>query len=124
MGIGSALGRVFKKIGGGLASPTAIKALKVVSPMIPVAGPVMATAVELVGSAEGTFPESGAGPTLRKPWVRHQLAKRLREEQLEEKRIDALIELALLVYKGEAKITKPKKASKTDEAAEKAADKA
>ena len=107
MSIGSGLKRVFLKIGGGVKSPKAIGLMEVVAPYIPIAGPVLALALGRVAEAEKLFKDDPkSGETKKKPWVRHQLSKDYRKVGVWEKRIDAIIEIALLIFKSEAKIDK------------------
>ena len=113
MSVASTLKRVFSKIGGGLKDPKAIKIMKVVVPHIPIAGPVLALALGRVAEAEELFRKNPkSGESHKKPWVKHQLRKDFREIGVWEKRIDAIIEIALLILKAEAKVDKPKPKAK------------
>ena len=82
-----------------------IKAAKKVVVQIPIVGLPLALALDLVGKAEWLHEdgEHRTGPE-KFAYVLVNLTRALREKGIEEKRIGALIENALLVYKGEATI--------------------
>lgn len=92
--------------------------MRVVVPHIPIAGPVLALALGRVAEAEEMFREDPkSGRTKKRPWVEAKLRKDLRSQGIWEKRLGALIEIALLILKAEAKVDKPKEKNKKDEVA-------
>lgn len=102
------LKRAFSKIGKGIFGAMKSKvtrrvAAEVVRTTVPVYGPAIARAIDVVEAAEILFDEPRAGKKKRQ-WAVEQLSAQLRELGIEEKRLLGLIELALLLTKGEATI--------------------
>ena len=89
------LGKGVVKVGRVLAKLDDIPGMSIVMTMIPVAGPVIAAAAKRVNMAEDLF-DSGLGPR-KKEWAKAQLAKDLRKLGVEEKYIDELVSVGLLV---------------------------
>ena len=100
------LKRVFSKVGKAIKSPATLAATKVVLPHIPIPGAALAAAVIKVEAAEKEFKEPKSGAKKR-AWAEHQTAKELRRLGLDEKRLGALIEIALLFLKAEARVEEP-----------------
>lgn len=100
--------RAFSKIGSGVWKMFKGKAArKVAGAMariyVPVWGPAIAEALETVDAAEILFDAPKQGEA-KMAWARAQLEERLRDLGVDEKRIGGLIEIALLLTKGEAEI--------------------
>lgn len=93
--IGKALGKVGLTTGKILAKVDDIPFAENAIAMIPVAGPILAAAAKRCDMAEGLF-ESGQGAK-KKEWAKAQLKKDLLKMGVEEKYIDELVSLGLLV---------------------------
>ena len=96
-----AMGRAFKKLGKILISHKVIKAAKTVAVFIPSYGVPIGLALEFVEEAEDKFSKPGSG-TEKFAFVLKKLKAGLKKAGIEEKRISAIIEMALLVLKDEA----------------------
>jgi hypothetical protein len=102
------LKRVFSKIGGGILGAlknrkTRRVAAEMARVFVPAWGPALARAIDVVETAEAIFTEPKSGED-KKAWALEQLQAQLAEMGFEEKRILGLIELALLLTKGEATV--------------------
>lgn len=102
------LGRAFKKIGSGfikvgkfVADFADIPFATQLVTFVPVVGPAMAIAIRAVDKAEEIFSKPGSGK-IKMAWALERALTDLKAAGLEEKRILGLLELALLVHKGEA----------------------
>jgi len=97
------IGGAFKAIGKLIIRREVLSTVKNVAVFIPVAGPAIATALDYVEAAERKFskPHSGEEKML---WVLENAIGALKKAGYEEKRVNGLIEMALLIYKMEAEI--------------------
>ena len=102
--------RVFKKIAGAfvhvgrfIVKRETLSALSEVAVFIPVVGKPLALALDYVEEAEEMFSEPKSGEE-KLAWVLEKLQGALNKVGYSEKRIDALILMALLILKGEAEI--------------------
>lgn len=101
------LGKGVLKVGKVFAKIDEIPGASTVVAMIPVAGPVLAAAAKRANMAEDLF-ESGLGHR-KKQWAKAQLAKDLRKLGVEEKYIDELVSVGLLVAMKRAAVAEVKK---------------
>ncbi len=106
------LGRVFKKIGDGfltvgkiIADVADIPFAEELIAFVPVVGPALSIAMKYVDEAEKKFSEPKSGK-VKMAWALHNTRSALLEVGVEEKRILGLLELALLLIKGEALLGK------------------
>lgn len=102
-GVLSKLGRAFKKVASFIVRRETIEAAKEVSVFVPVVGNVMAIVLGLVEEAEVMFAEPGKGKE-KFAWVLENALSVMAAAGYEEKRVNGLIELALLVLKLEARL--------------------
>lgn len=105
--------RVFRKIGSAFKAigkfvvkhRETIMDLDDLVVFIPIIGGPLSIALNLVEEAESSYPEGGNGE-FKMAWVLIELKNSLAAAGFEEKRLKALIEMALLILKGEAEIRK------------------
>lgn len=104
------LKRVFKKIGAAIlkvgkiiADVNDVPFVNEVIAFIPMVGPALSIAMSFVDRAEKAFPKPKSGK-LKLAWALKQTEEALAAAGLKEKRLNALIEIALLIIKGEAKL--------------------
>lgn len=97
------IGGAFKAIGRFIVRREVLRTLKSVSVFIPVIGAPLATALDYVEAAERKFSKPGSG-TDKMAWVIENAVGALRKAGYEEKRVNGLIEIALLILKDEAEI--------------------
>ncbi len=96
-----AVGRAFKKVARFLVGKRTRRVLKTISIFVPVLDVAFSVIYGLVDAAEKGFPEAGSGAE-KLAWVLRQVEGALEQVGVKEKRVLGLIELALLVLKGEA----------------------
>lgn len=102
------IGRVFSKIGGGVLGALKSKVTRRVAAeaarvFVPAWGPALARAIDVVETAEAVFTDPRSGED-KMAWALEALKTQFNDMGIEEKRIRGLIELALLLTKGEATV--------------------
>lgn len=102
--------RAFRKLGGALKAigkfiirRETLATLKSVAIFVPVVGRPLSIALDYVEAAERKFSKPGSGID-KMAWVIENAVGALRKAGYEEKRVNGLIEMALLILKDEAEI--------------------